>query len=356
MKRWIALVGVWTSGALAQAPVVAPAPTGSLSGVIRDLNGAPLPDVTVSLLGESNATRSDSAGRFALRNVPVGSHTALFRRIGYRSIEYRWNARNGLELQVSVAMTVVPRSLERVIVEAPASSRRRGTSSIAGTVVDSAENVIEGADVRLLGSGLSTTTDSAGRFAFRMLAAGSYIVRVRRLGHASGNSVMQIVDDDDRGITLKLYGLPSRTKARDSASASGYGFPDAGFDTFDRRERNGPSFPVLGPGDLFRSNRSPLDFVLQHYRQPLLASRRTSIVEQGSGSSDEGDCLLLDGKRAVFRPLRSFSAVDVQLIEVFRANALVDEYIVSQMELLKECRGTMDRHPSYFVLWTRAMR
>lgn len=356
MKRWLLVACAWTSGALAQTPVETPAPTGSLSGVVRDANGAPIAGVSITLLGESAAARSDSGGRFALRDVPAGGHTALFRRIGFRSIEYRWTARAGLDLQVAVVMTPAPRSLDRVIVEAPATSRRRGTSSIAGTVVDSAGSTIAGADVRLLGAGLSTTTDAEGRFAFRMLAAGSYIVRVRRMGHASGNSVMQIVDDDDRGITIKLFGLPSRTRARDSSSASGYGFPDAGYDAFDRRERNGPGFPVLGPGDLFRHERASLDVVLQQYRQPLLASRRSSLVETGAGSTDEGDCLLLDGRRAVYRPLRTYSAVDVQLVEVFRANMFVDDYVVSQMTLLNECRGTMDRHPSYFVLWTRALR
>jgi hypothetical protein len=58
----------------------------------------------------------------------------------------------------------------------------------------------------------------------------------------------------------------------------------------------------------------------------------------------------------MYQPLRTYSSQDVQLVEVFRANASVDGYVVSQMEGLKECRGNLDRHPSYFVLWTRSLR
>ena len=340
----------------AQTPAVTVA-VGALSGVIRDVGGVPLRDVEVTLLGESGTTRTDSSGRFALRDVPAGSHTALFRRIGYRSVEYRWVAQAGRELQVSVTMQPIPRQLARVVVEAPSSSRKRGTSSIAGTVTDSSGQPVNGADVRLLGSGLSTITDSSGRFDFAMLAAGSYIVRARRIGLASTTHVMQIVNDDNRGITLKMFGLPPRMRSRDSASASGYGITDAGFDAFDRRERAGFAYRVLGPGDLFRADGAPLDFVLQPYRDNVSLHRPSSnLVREGPGSTEEGDCLLLDGRRAVYQPLRTFSSVSIQLVEVFRANSFVDDYVASEMSTLPECRGDANHHPSYFVLWTRSLR
>jgi hypothetical protein len=330
---------------------------GSLSGIVRDVTGAPLVDVNVTLLGEAAATRTDSAGRFALRDVPVGGHTTLFRRIGYRSVEYRWVARADAGVQVSVAMTPVPRRLDLVVIEAAGASRRRGTSSIGGSVIDSAGVGVGGADVRLLGAGLSTVTDSTGRFEFQLLVAGSYIVRARRHGSLSATYVMQIADDDSRAITLKTYSLPKRTNPRDSASASGYGIPDAGFEAFDQRERAGSGHPVLGPGDLFRANRAPLDFVLQQYRDAGLPSaRRSPMGGAVAGPTEEGDCVLIDGRRPAYQPLRSFSSVDVQLIEVFRTNAFVDAFVVSQMEALRECRGGMDHHPPYFVLWTRALR
>src|SRR5436305_1684011 len=91
----------------AQIPTPAPPTTGSLAGVVRDIAGAPLSDVDLSLLGESIATRTDSTGRFSLDHVPAGSHTALFRRIGFRSVDYRWAALPGRELQAAVTMVPV---------------------------------------------------------------------------------------------------------------------------------------------------------------------------------------------------------------------------------------------------------
>ena len=344
------------SGSGAQTPAES-APTGSLSGIVRDAGGAPLPEVSVILEGETAVTRTDTAGRFTLFSVPVGSHTALFRRIGYRSVEYRWVAQANRGVEVAVTMTPVPRALERVVVEAPGSTRRRGTSSIGGMVSDSTGRGVAGADVRLLGSGLSTMTDSNGTFEFQALAAGAYIVRARRTGLASGNYVMQIAEDDSRGITLKLYGLPKKVGARDTAMASGYGVADVAFTAFDRRARTSSRYPTLGPADLFRRQGAPLDVTLQQYREDL-SGRPTPMasIADAKRASDEGDCLIVDGRRASYQPLRTFTSLEVQLVEVFRRNAFADDYIVSQMDGVPECSGTMDRHPPYFVLWTRRLR
>jgi hypothetical protein len=236
------------------------------------------------------------------------------------------------------------------------SSGRRGTSSIGGVVNDSAGGAVVEADVRLLGSGKSTITDSNGRFEFQTLAAGSYIVRVRRHGLTSVNYVMQIADDDARGITLKMHGFPRKTNSRDSATASGYGVPDVAFDAFDRRARGGSTIAVLGPGDLFRADGATLDFVLQRYLHIAPnPGRNAPTVAEGMGSAADGDCLLIDGRRAMYQPLSSFAAREVQLVEIIRTNAWVDESVGRQMESLGQCRGSMERHPSYFVLWTRSL-
>lgn len=332
---------------------VPPGAPASLSGIVRNAAGSPLSEVSVTLTGETEATRTDSSGRFDLRDVPPGNHAALFRRIGYQSVEYRWVGQPSSGLQIAVTMKPAPRLLDRVVIAASGTSRRRGTSSIGGTVVDSAGAPVAEADVRLLGSGLSSVTDSSGRFAFETLVAGAYIVRARRRGLTSANYVMQIADDDSRGITLKLYGLSRKTNPRDTATASGYGGGDAAFDAFDRRERTGSRHPILGPADLFRANRASLDFVLQPYGE--VASSRDGRMSR-AGPDGGGDCLLIDGRRPVYRPLRSFTSVEIQLVEAFRANAPVDDFIVSQMETITECRGSAERHPSYFVLWTRALR
>ncbi len=331
---------------------------GSLSGVVRDVSGAALPDVYVTLLGEAAATRSDGGGHFAMRNLSPGNHTALFRRIGYGSVEHRWIVRPGNGPEIDVIMAPVARQLDRIIVEAPGTSRRRGTSSIGGIVIDSGGGAVRGADVRLLGSGMSSVTDSTGRFEFGTLAAGSYIVRARRRGLAGASYVMQIADADARGVTLKMYGLPRKASARDSATVAGYGVADAGFDAFDRRERSAPGIAVLGPADLFRAGGATMEFVLQ--RWPLRVDPtprakhdldRRGAVENAMATA----CSSTVGAQPTSRS-RSFTTRELQLVEVIGTNATADGFVISQMEGIGECRGSADRHPTYFVLWTRALR
>ncbi|MEO7997109.1 MAG: carboxypeptidase-like regulatory domain-containing protein, partial [Gemmatimonadaceae bacterium] len=285
-----------------------------------------------------------------------GGHTLLLRRIGYHSVERRVTLLPGANLQFAVAMSAVPQQLDRVVVEAPGISRRRGTSSIGGTVSDSAGHSVVGADVRLLGSGLSTITDSSGTFLFQGLAPGPYIVRARREGLAAGNAAMQIADDDNRGITMKMYGLPLKTRAKDVPLASGFGIADLGYAAFDRRVRSRLTSALFGPADMFRADRASLDFMFRQYRETGGTRRRSATTNEGVGSTEDGDCLLIDGRRAMYRPLSTYSSVSVLLAEVFRANASVDDFTVSEMQSLRECRGTMDHHPTYYVLWTRAMR
>ncbi len=334
--------------ALALRRAQAQSPTGVVSGTVRDPNGAALANAEVTLVGEAIGARTDPDGRFVLREVAPGPHVALVRRIGYATIERRFVARVNADVRIDVAMTPLPRALERVVVEAPGMTRRRGASSITGTVQDSAGRAVADADVRLLGAGLSTITDSTGRFHFPSLAAGSYVVRVRHHGSSPGSYVIQLADDDARGTTMRLYGLPRGIRGRDTTSASGYGAADAPFDAFDRRRRNGERGIVLGPAELFRADRRSLDDLLQPYREP----RRRGTVS----SIDDDDCLLIDGRRPVEQPLAAYTSTDVQLIEVFPPRAVTDDYIQMQMSGLPHCKGDRDRHPPYFILWTRALR
>jgi hypothetical protein len=100
-----------TTSALPEAQT--PAPTASLTGVVRDPAGNPIRDVSVSLIGESDAARTDTAGKFALHGAPSGMHAVLFRKVGMRSVEYRWPARDSVTLQIAVTMQPAARERGR---------------------------------------------------------------------------------------------------------------------------------------------------------------------------------------------------------------------------------------------------
>lgn len=291
-----------------------------------------------------------------MREISAGSHTLLLRRIGYQSVERRLSVRPGIYVQLTISLTPTAQQMERVVVEASAGSRKRGTSSIGGTVMDSTGRGVPASEVRLLGSGLSTTTDSAGTFLFSTLAAGSYIVRARKEGLAAGNAVVQIIDDDDRSIQVRQWGLPQKTKPKDIRTASGFGIPDLGYEAFDRRVRTRNSTTILSTAVLFKANGASLDLVLRSYRSIGGTRRKSALVAEGVGSTAEGDCLLIDGRTAMYRPLGMYTSINAVLVEVFRANSNVDDFVVNEMQSLRECRGSRDHHPDYFVIWTRAMR
>ncbi len=61
---------------------------GVLRGSVRqDSTGAPLPGVEIIAEGTGKRTTSDRDGWFALRNLPYGPQTILFRHIGYRPVK-----------------------------------------------------------------------------------------------------------------------------------------------------------------------------------------------------------------------------------------------------------------------------
>lgn len=61
--------------------------TQTVTGTVFDkASERPVPNVTVQLLGGSGGTRTDSAGRFVLHNVPLGRQQFTFTSIGYKII------------------------------------------------------------------------------------------------------------------------------------------------------------------------------------------------------------------------------------------------------------------------------
>src|ERR1043166_8089441 len=57
--------------------------TGTVSGVVTTASGAPLADVQVSLTDLRRSTTTDSSGHYAITDVPEGTFTVSFQRIGY---------------------------------------------------------------------------------------------------------------------------------------------------------------------------------------------------------------------------------------------------------------------------------
>ncbi|MCC6316690.1 MAG: TonB-dependent receptor [Gemmatimonadaceae bacterium] len=77
----LALTGLMVLGAGTAA-----AQTGGLSGAVTDrASGLPVSSARIQIVGLQNAAaNTDDAGRYFIRNIPVGAHTVRVTRIGYR--------------------------------------------------------------------------------------------------------------------------------------------------------------------------------------------------------------------------------------------------------------------------------
>jgi len=97
--------------------------TGDIEGVITSTNGSALAQVIVSVTGGIE-TRSDSSGKFTLRNVPIGTRTVQFAAIGALPAARIVDVINGVAADASVRMERVT-TLENVKVTATRVSQTR---------------------------------------------------------------------------------------------------------------------------------------------------------------------------------------------------------------------------------------
>src|SRR6476620_5111320 len=203
MRRALAALGILLGAAGAAAgqnPALAPS---TIAGVVRDSTGAPIPDAEIVVRELTQGTRTNTRGEFSLRDVPPGAYQVWFRRLGYRSVDYNWEARPGERTEVTVILHAIPRTLDPVVVRAEEDGRLKGTSSILGLVVDSAGTPIDEAEVQLVGANRVGVTRPNGGFLFRPLPVGQYLMRVRKLGYAPTNMTLNLVDRDDREVIIK---------------------------------------------------------------------------------------------------------------------------------------------------------
>lgn len=61
---------------------------GSISGVVLDSSGNPLPDVNIKIKSSYIGTATDIDGNYYLPNVPSGEYTVAVSSIGYKTVEY----------------------------------------------------------------------------------------------------------------------------------------------------------------------------------------------------------------------------------------------------------------------------
>jgi len=364
MRRALVALGIFlgaASAAAGQNPALAPS---TLVGVVRDSTGAPIGDAEVVVRELTQATRTNARGEFTLRDVPPGAHQVWFRRLGYRSVDYNWEARPGERTEVTVVLHAIPRTLDPVVVRAEEDRRLKGTSSILGLVVDSAGTPIDEAEVQLVGANRVAVTRPNGGFLFRPLPVGPYLLRVRKLGYRPTTMTLSLVDHDDREVVIRIQALPVNLDAMKIAERSGYAPDDHALEDLDKRMRwQNFRTIVAGRDKLSEFGTMGLDQALGGLGvtgAEAAAKQMAQARQLGRGRvqpSGFGDaCILLNGKTQLHQPLHSFKADQIEMVEVYPSGSEVTGTISTKMRT-DDCRAlSLFQHPTYYVVWLRGER
>ena len=204
------------SGALLPLSVNAQCPAGlgppalaqAIVGLVTDRALNPLAEAQVSMRAPRRAeTTTDQGGRFQFTGLPKGEYEIFVRKIGFEF--QRATATVGDSgAVVRICLAVVARPLPAVVT----SATRTG---LFGLVADARRQPVPGAQVRILGNGMVTSTDSTGAF-FLGAKAGHYAVTVSKEGYGTQMMGVTIPADSGREIAVWL-GTPPLNKNRYAA-------------------------------------------------------------------------------------------------------------------------------------------
>jgi hypothetical protein len=205
LRRWSAALfcsaalALGANHAVAQGTVqlnALPEPVpGTIIGVVVDSVSRPIPDITVYVYELRRQVRSGPDGRFRFDDVRKGKYTISARSVGFLGATERINVKASGAV-IRLRMTQLERGLPPVITTAV-----RG--GLSGFVADTSLRALRDATVKVLGSALTTTTDSAGRF-YLAAKPGSYLVRVERKGYDRQLLGITIPANEGREVSIWL--------------------------------------------------------------------------------------------------------------------------------------------------------
>lgn len=115
-------------------------PTYRLSGIVTDASGSPVPGASASLVGVNRRAGSDNEGRFALADLPGGTHSLMVRKPGFTPANMLVHVTRSDSIPVLVTLAPLPVVLDAVVVSTNAATseflNRRRRSAVAGHFLD----------------------------------------------------------------------------------------------------------------------------------------------------------------------------------------------------------------------------
>jgi hypothetical protein len=174
-----------------------PATKRAITGIVMDTTNQVIENVTVGIISPRREARTNAQGRFTLADLDTGTYEIRVFKIGYEGAvkAYVVTDTGGV---ARFCLIPEPSLLPAIVT----SARRLGLSGVVG---DSAYKAVEGAEVRVIGSGLHVLTDTAGMFHLPV-SRGTYPVWISKPGYLRQLVSVTIPPDSGREIAVWLRG------------------------------------------------------------------------------------------------------------------------------------------------------
>ena len=251
---------------------------------------------------QSVRTITGENGSFALCGLPANGEVAIRAQSGARAtglLEVTLSARSIVrrDLALGEGSTFVTLAGEVTDGRARMDTLLRGPAHLSGIVLNNAGRPVSGAIVEVWQTGLSTSTDSSGRFELASLPVGTHALEVRRIGFAPHRIPVQLAA---RSPTAVQVVLDKQVRMLDAVRVSARTlYSRRGAEIEQRRQRGFGHFILRD--ELERSPTARVTDVLQ--RVPgvrVYPNQGGNIVAFTRGSTAFGPCrptVYLDGHK-----------------------------------------------------------
>ncbi|HEX7123958.1 MAG TPA: carboxypeptidase regulatory-like domain-containing protein [Gemmatimonadaceae bacterium] len=281
------------------APRMVLAQSGTLSGVVRTEDGAPIQNALVVLdpEGERRTADTDEQGRFRFDRVAVGEHDLRVVRLGYRPDDRRVRVETG-GLEITIVLQRLPTALDTLRVVA------RETGVFGMVVEQETFNPIANAAVTVMRTSARARTGPNGQFTLFGLEPGSYVVWASASGRLP--TTISVVVPKDSAVELLLSLIPlSAPGARRLAQ------PLADFEVRTRTASRTSSALV------------PRQEVVAHGNNLGLALRYAPSFLRAGLRFDEAACLYVNGEPRPGLTVYDIDPNEVAMVELYAPRAFL---------------------------------
>ena len=244
-------------------------------------------------------TSTSSDGAFALCHLPAGGQVAVQATAGVRAtgtLEVAFKARSIIRRDFTLGEGTTAVAAGGDTSGAIRDTVLRGPARLTGTVLSESNRPVRDAIVEVVRTGISTSTDTAGRFQLANLPVGTHALEVRRIGFAPQHIPVQLASRSPSIVRVVLE-KPVRMLDAVRVTETVYSRRQT---EIDRRRRRGFGHFITRQ-DLERRAGSQLSDILRMVPGVRVYSSPTgNVVVFQRGSSFSGPCrptVYLDGMR-----------------------------------------------------------